>query len=82
MVDGIKPEAAGLQDLSGLGKEAAHLSRSMGVGAHGQELSAQLPVAQEDLLLGMGVAQAVFEAGRVAFQGLSPGGSGSLRSRR
>ena len=72
MVDGIKPEAAGLQDLSGLGKEAAHLSRSMGVGAHSQELSAQLPVAQEDLLLGMGVAQAVFEAGRVAFQGLSP----------
>ena len=44
----------------------------MGVGAHGQKLSAQLPVAQEDLLLGMGVAQAVFEAGRVAFQGLSP----------
>ena len=72
MVDGIIPEAAGLQDLSGLGKEAAHLARSVGVGAHGQKLSAQLPVAQEDLLLGMGVAQAVFEAGSVAFQGLSP----------
>ena len=33
MVDGIIPEAAGLQDLSGLGKEAAHLARSVGVGA-------------------------------------------------
>ena len=72
MVDGVEPEAAGLQDLRGLGKEAAHLSGGVGVGSDGQELSAQLPVAQEDLLLGMGVAQAVFEAGSVAFQGLSP----------
>ena len=49
-----------------------YVLRSVSVRSHCNNLSAQLPVAQEDLLLGMGVVQAVFEAGRVAFQGLSP----------
>ena len=70
---GVIAHAAGSQKVRQTVKIVCDMLGRMGIGSDGQYLPAQLHIAPNQILMGIGMAQAVFEAAGVALNPLSFG---------